>query len=119
MAYFLLFSVASPHTQRFDADEDFISLTNSSIYADPPEKNINSFFGILRIASQTPPLLTSSYPLSIDNVLWANTVVASGTSILAVVIYTGRDARASLNTNDARLKVGLLDSEINNLTKVS
>lgn len=45
-----------------------------------------------------------------------NTVVASGT-VIALVIYTGRDTRAVMNTNSPSTKVGLVDLEINSLTK--
>jgi phospholipid-translocating ATPase len=45
-----------------------------------------------------------------------NTVVASGT-VIALVIYTGRDTRAVMNTNMPSTKVGLVDLEINSLTK--
>jgi phospholipid-translocating ATPase len=55
-------------------------------------------------------------PLSVENSLWMNTVVASGT-VTALVIYTGRDTRAVMNTNFPSTKVGLVDLEINNLTK--
>ncbi|MFT7811527.1 putative phospholipid-transporting ATPase IIB isoform X1 [Arapaima gigas] len=54
--------------------------------------------------------------LSIDNTLWASTVVASGT-VIGVVIYTGKETRSVLNTSHAKNKVGLLDLELNRLTK--
>ncbi|KAL5021907.1 hypothetical protein ScPMuIL_001062 [Solemya velum] len=55
--------------------------------------------------------------LSIENTLWANTVVASGTA-LGMVIYTGPETRSVMNTSQPKSKVGLLDLEINTLTKV-
>lgn len=55
--------------------------------------------------------------LSVDNTLWTNTVVASGNAI-GFVIYTGRDTRAVMNTNHPKTKIGLLDSEVNRLSKV-
>ena len=42
--------------------------------------------------------------LSVDNTLWSNTVVASG-SVLGVVIYTGPETRAVMNTNQPASKV--------------
>jgi phospholipid-translocating ATPase len=44
-------------------------------------------------------------------------VVASGTA-LAMVIYSGRETRAVMNTNFPETKVGLVDLEINKLSKV-
>lgn len=52
-----------------------------------------------------------------ENTLWANTVVASGTAI-GIVIYTGAETRSVMNNSQPRSKVGLLDIEINGLTKV-
>lgn len=53
-----------------------------------------------------------------ENTLWANCVVASG-SALGVVVYTGSETRSVMNNSQPRSKVGLLDMEINQLTKVS
>ncbi|XP_064467003.1 probable phospholipid-transporting ATPase IIB isoform X2 [Ornithodoros turicata] len=79
----------------------------------------------LRVAVDTTQRLSSTEhdgegsedALNIENTLWANTVVASGTAI-GIVIYTGRETRSAMNNSDARSKVGLLDLEINQLTKV-
>ena len=49
--------------------------------------------------------------------MWAGTVVASG-RLVGLVIYTGAETRAVMNNAAPRSKVGLLDLEINNLTKV-
>ena len=55
--------------------------------------------------------------LNVENTLWMNTVLASGTAI-GFVIYTGKDTRAVMNTSHPETKVGLLDQEINRLSKV-
>ncbi|XP_045881808.1 probable phospholipid-transporting ATPase IIB isoform X2 [Meles meles] len=60
-----------------------------------------------------PPIHES---LSIENTLWASTVVASGT-VIGVVIYTGKETRSVMNTSNPKNKVGLLDLELNQLTK--
>jgi phospholipid-translocating ATPase len=49
--------------------------------------------------------------------MWASTVVASGTA-MGIVIYTGKETRAVMNASQPVSKVGLLDTEINNLAKV-
>lgn len=64
-------------------------------------------------SSQTP-----SISLDIDNTAWANTVLASNTTTFAAVIYTGPETRAAMSTSSSRSKVGLLEYEINGLTKI-
>ena len=44
-------------------------------------------------------------------------MVASGTAY-GVVIYTGPETRSMMNNNEPRSKVGLLDYEVNELTKL-
>lgn len=43
-------------------------------------------------------------PLGVENTLWANTVLASGTAV-GVVIYTGSETRSVMNTSTPRSKV--------------
>lgn len=56
-------------------------------------------------------------PLTAENVLWSNTVLAAGSAV-GFVVYTGSDTRAVMNTSHPKTKVGLLDLEINKLAKV-
>ena len=56
-------------------------------------------------------------PLTVENVLWSGTVLATGEAVCCV-IYTGSDTRMVMNTSKPRSKVGLLDLEINTLTKL-
>ena len=56
-------------------------------------------------------------PLTAENMLWSNTVLAAGSAI-GFVIYTGAETRAVMNTSHPETKVGLLDVEINRLAKV-
>ena len=63
--------------------------------------------------------------LKLENTLWCNTVLASG-KILALVLYTGKilnyfigkDTRMSMNSREARTKMGRLDNELNFLSKL-
>ena len=48
-------------------------------------------------------------PLSLENTLWANTVLASTGYMLGLVLYTGVETRAQMNSKMPRSKVGLLD----------
>ena len=57
-------------------------------------------------------------PLTAENMLWSNTVLAAGSAV-GFVIYTGSETRAVMNTSHPETKVGLLDLEINRLAKVS
>ncbi len=61
---------------------------------------------------------SKSAPLSIDNTAWANTVIASNGTTLAVIIYTGPQTRSALSTSQSRSKTGLLEYEINSLVKI-
>ncbi|XP_016353100.1 probable phospholipid-transporting ATPase IIB isoform X2 [Sinocyclocheilus anshuiensis] len=116
-------------TQRLPALGDLFSVS-AYVYAQKPQLDIHSFEGnftrITMKSKQTelmydlcpqedcdPPIHES---LSIENTLWASTVVASGT-VIGVVIYTGKEMRSVLNTSQSKNKVGLLDLELNRLTK--
>jgi phospholipid-translocating ATPase len=62
-------------------------LTNAGTAAEKPKKDIYSFVGnFTRFASDHSKNLVE--PLSLDNTIWMNTVVASGT-VVGVVVYTG------------------------------
>uniref|UniRef100_A0A674NN34 Phospholipid-transporting ATPase n=1 Tax=Takifugu rubripes TaxID=31033 RepID=A0A674NN34_TAKRU len=97
-------------TQRLPADLFSIA---AYVYAQKPHLDIHSFEGNF-IREDVDPQVHES--LSIENTLWASTVVASGT-VIGVVIYTGKETRSVLNTSSAKNKFGLLDMELNRLTK--
>lgn len=56
-------------------------------------------------------------PVSVENAIWMNSIVASGT-IYGLVIYIGKEVRACLNAKRARYKMGCFDKEVNLMTKV-
>lgn len=60
----------------------------------------------------------SAHPLSVENVLWANTVLAAGSAV-GLVVYTGKETRAVLNTSEPETKMGTLENEVNRMAKVS
>ena len=101
-------------TQELTSDEDILNL-DASIYAEEPRRDIHSFVGNCTV--QKDGQVVQRISLSIENTLWANTVVASGTAI-GLVIYTGPESRSVMNNLQARSKVGLLDYEVNDITKV-
>uniref|UniRef100_A0A6Q2YGQ7 Phospholipid-transporting ATPase n=1 Tax=Esox lucius TaxID=8010 RepID=A0A6Q2YGQ7_ESOLU len=104
--------VAVVCTQRLPALGDLFSI-NAYVYAQKPQLDIHSFEGNFTREDSDPQIHES---LNIENTLWASTVVASGT-VIGVVIYTGKETRSVLNTSSPKNKVGLLDLELNRLTK--
>ncbi|KAI0316941.1 aminophospholipid-transporting P-type ATPase [Amylostereum chailletii] len=116
--------VAVPGTQKLASDRELLTL-NAEIYADEPIKDIHTFIGTFTV--NTPPSQSANdvpmvqvpqvEPLSAENVLWANTVLAAG-SATGFVVYTGPETRAVMNTSHPKTKVGLLDEEINRLAKI-
>lgn len=117
--------LASPLAQDLPREE----FKRLRVTAGKPDKKVNEFVGKLELL----PLQSKRYdqrlsmegeegsmsvPLSIDNTAWANTVLASSSTVLAVVIYTGPQTRAALSTSASRSKTGLLENEINSLTKI-
>lgn len=98
--------------QRLPCDADMLNIS-ASVYAEKPQKDIHSFVGTFtRYDGERTEI-----PLSIENTMWANTVIASGTAV-GVVIYTGSETRSVMNTSNPETKFGLIDAEVNNLTKV-
>lgn len=103
--------IASPLTQSLD---DISILTadkrvTAKIHAEPPGLSIHEFNGVISWKQDEP--------LTVENVLWSGTVLATGEAICAV-IYTGSDTRMVMNTSKPHSKIGLLDTEINTLTKL-
>lgn len=105
--------IAVPVTQNLPHDEDIFNL-NVEVYAEKPQKDIHDFVGTFKVSTEDS---VQDGSLNVENVLWANTVLASGQAI-GVVVYTGRETRSVMNTTLPESKVGLLDLEVNNLTKI-
>jgi phospholipid-translocating ATPase len=121
--------LGSPLTQQLETSE----LTRIRVVASKPDKKVNEFIGTVELLPTgsdgydphvptdiTPEgtETTKSAPLSIDNTAWANTVLASNATTLAVIVYTGPQTRSALSTSVSRSKTGLLEYEINSLTKI-
>uniref|UniRef100_A0A8B9HWA2 Phospholipid-transporting ATPase n=1 Tax=Astyanax mexicanus TaxID=7994 RepID=A0A8B9HWA2_ASTMX len=92
--------IAVACTQRLPALGDLFSVS-AYVYAQKPQLDIHSFEGNFTREDCDPPIHES---LSIENTLWASTVVASGT-VIGVVIYTGKETRSVLNTSQSKNKV--------------
>ncbi|KAI9802773.1 MAG: putative aminophospholipid-translocase [Piccolia ochrophora] len=135
--------LASPLTQRLEMEE----FTRLRLIAGKPDRKVNDFIGSVELSSKTGYISakpenqqrrtstlsngamnddddrsahaeTQTAPLTIDNTAWANTVLASNSTTLALVVYTGSQTRQALSTSPSRSKTGLLEYEINSLTKI-
>lgn len=106
--------IACPATQKLATVAQLIEYV--SLVVDKPAKPIHSFQGQLRwhdpVAGRA-----ETFPLTVDQTLWANTVLASGTAV-GIVIYTGPETRQAMNTTMTGVKTGLLELEINKLSKI-
>ncbi|KAG8733388.1 putative aminophospholipid-translocase [Ceratobasidium sp. 423] len=114
--------VAVPACQSLSDDWSLLGVS-AEVYADAPIKDIHTFIGTFTLQStsseddpeQQAPQVT---PLTAENMLWSNTVLAAGTAI-GMVVYTGKETRAVMNTSHPETKVGLLDLEINRVAKAN
>ncbi|KZT54722.1 phospholipid-translocating P-type ATPase [Calocera cornea HHB12733] len=106
--------IAVGATQALANDSGLLNL-DGEVFADAPIKDIHTFIGTLTLNPGSSEAITT--PLTSENVLWANTVLAAGTAI-GFIIYTGAETRAVMNTSHPGTKVGLLDLEINRLSKI-
>jgi phospholipid-translocating ATPase len=57
-------------------------------------------------------------PLTLENTMWQNTILASQAPTLGIVVYTGADTRFVMNIRQASTKCCLLDEEVNYLSKI-
>jgi phospholipid-translocating ATPase len=103
---------APPSTQKAGTIEDVVSFEGHFI-VDPPSKAIYEFNGVVVWNDEKG----SRDPLGLENTIWTNTVLATN-RVLAVVIYTGKETRSQMNTSLPRSKIGLLDLEVNKITKI-
>ena len=67
------------------------------LYANPPNDQIYDFKGYF--TSGTHDEDENKEALSLENTLWANTVLASSGHVIAMVIYTGKETRSEMNSN--------------------
>ncbi|RYP42365.1 hypothetical protein DL767_000287 [Monosporascus sp. MG133] len=118
--------LASALTQSLPVKE-FVRLR---VTGGKPDKKVNEFIGTVELMATKQDALSTyvdesdqgdkgnSAPLSIDNTAWANTIIASQATTVAVIVYTGPQTRSALSTSPSRSKTGLLEYEINSLTKI-
>ncbi len=83
---------------------------------EPPNKRIYEFKGTLSILNKNSKEVESD-SLSLENTIWESTILATEETI-GIVIYTGKDTRAKMNSTKPKLKIGLFDMEINFYNKL-
>ncbi|CAD8047447.1 unnamed protein product [Paramecium sonneborni] len=84
-----------------------LDLTNYFLNCAQPQENIYDFHAVFHsLQSQ------EKEPLSLENVMWASTVLANG-SINGIVIYNGFETRMAMNSRQPQTKFGKIDTEIN------
>eukprot|EP00397_Hematodinium_sp_SG-2012_P003768 GEMP01003776.1.p1 GENE.GEMP01003776.1~~GEMP01003776.1.p1 ORF type:complete len:1131 (+),score=237.03 GEMP01003776.1:51-3443(+) len=105
-----------------------LASADGTVRVEPPKKDIYDFTGRLSLKPSTDgsgdrrhscvsngTAVSASAVimegLSLENTLWANCVVTKG-NVIGLVMFTGREARATLNTAKAETKFGLLDEEV-------
>ncbi|KAH8581608.1 phospholipid-translocating P-type ATPase [Cryptosporidium sp. chipmunk genotype I] len=79
-------------------------------------KNLEKNIFESRANATIQPIVES---LMLDNTIWANSVLTCGKAY-GLVIYTGIESRSLMNTctKSLRTKVGLLDTQVNTLSKI-
>ena len=92
-------------TQRVNIHE--LTGLNATLTISLPQKNIYEFTGKIEQDSITEGL-------GLENTLWANTTLASG-SCIGIVIYTGKETRSVMNSREPSNKLGITDLELNRL----
>ncbi|CAB3221059.1 unnamed protein product [Arctia plantaginis] len=100
-----------PSIQKLPTDAHLLDI-NAQIFIESPVKDIHSFIGTCTRSDEE-----ESDSLEIENTLWSGCVVASGQAT-GLVIYTGSETRSVMNNATPRSKVGRLDLQVNDLTKL-
>lgn len=86
-----------------------------AVVANPPNDQIYDFKGFFTTGIDDES--DQREPLSLENTMWSNTVLATSGFALGLVVYTGKETRSEMNFKDPRSKVGKFDLEVNRLSK--
>lgn len=114
-----------PFFQQLKSNDDFFKV-NASFEIEPPSRLIYEFNGVLSVNNLSNLDLSRNslkhsevirQPLTLENTIWMNAVLASK-KIIGMVIYTGKETRAEMNSSLPKAKIGILDSEVNKFTKI-
>ena len=75
-----------------------------------PSKLIYNFEGVFEYKRNEDNIIRE--PLSLENTMWMSTVLASK-KIFGMIIYTGNETRARMNSSVPKIKIGKIDDELN------
>ena len=103
----------APGCTQEKTEKELVSL-NGFIQYEPPSKLIYNFEGVINYKNNEESY--KKEPLNLENTMWASTVVASE-KVIGIVIYTGKETRARMNSSTPKLKIGILDQELNTSNK--
>ena len=76
----------------------------------PPSKMIYNFEGVLEYRDNAGELKKEA--LGLENTMWSSTILASK-KIIGIVIFTGNETRVRMNSSEPKVKLGILDLELN------
>ena len=82
------------------------------IECEPPSKMIYNFNGVIKFTESSGILQQEA--LGLENTMWSSTVLTSE-KVIGVVIYTGNETRARMNSSHQKVKFGILDLELNTM----
>ena len=105
-----------PSLQKLPDNQALLAFSGR-MNVEAPKKFIYDFAGQFCSSSHIGNSGETIEPLGLENTMWTNTVIATGT-VAAVVVYTGRETRSVLNASAPPSKIGLTDLELNDLSKI-
>ena len=88
-----------------------IASCEAEISAPQPSRQIYNFEAWLNIKENKKHIV-------LENTMWQNTALASQHDVYAIVVFTGIETRANLNSRKIPNKRGQFDIGLNNITKV-
>ena len=86
---------------------------NGYINYEPPSKFIYNFEGFISVKNDEGNIIKES--LGLENTMWESTILATK-KIIGIVIYTGKETRARMNSALPKIKLGIVDHELNMVT---
>ena len=98
-------------TQKLN-DAQILEL-NGFINYEPPSKFIYNFEGFISIKNSEGNIIKEA--LGLENTMWESTILATQ-KIIGIVIYTGKETRARMNSSMPKIKLGIVDHELNMVT---
>ena len=86
---------------------------NGFINYEPPSKFIYNFEGFIAVKNEEGNIIKEA--LGLENTMWESTILATE-KIIGIVIYTGKETRARMNSSSPKIKLGIVDHELNMVT---